>query len=177
MATSAIWAGGRSKIPQTRPDDIISPAWSRGRSGFIPFNGATVQYCYPASDVSDGAWLNELGTNTNLYASLDETTPNDSDYVESENVPENSACEVGLGSVTDPASSAYHSLTYRVRSNGTAVQDFTVKLKEGADVIATWSHNGISSNWTTIRSTLTSEEADSITDYAALSVEFTADTP
>src|SRR5215216_5013026 len=40
-----------------------------------------VQVGAPISDVTDGSWLNELGTNTNLYASLDESVASDTDYI------------------------------------------------------------------------------------------------
>jgi hypothetical protein len=35
----------------------------------------------PTSDVADGGWLNEVATGTNLYASVDEVSASDADYI------------------------------------------------------------------------------------------------
>lgn len=36
---------------------------------------------YPVSDNTDGDWVNEAGINTNLFASIDEVTLNQADYI------------------------------------------------------------------------------------------------
>ena len=41
------------------------------------------QYARPDSDTSDGSWLNNASNNTNLYSYVDETSVNDSDYIQS----------------------------------------------------------------------------------------------
>src|SRR5829696_8460670 len=99
---------------------------------------AATQTGAPISDVTDGSWLNELGSNTNLYASLDETTASDTDYIISPALSSGSSdtCEVGLTALTDPSSSVSHTVSYRYRAQGTGTMDLTVRLMQGATIIA-----------------------------------------
>lgn len=63
-----------------------------------------VQRAFPNADVSDGNWQNELGNNTNLFASVDEPFLNTSDFIESPVTPVNEAVKLGLGSLSTPKS-------------------------------------------------------------------------
>ena len=38
------------------------------------------QYARPDADSVAGSWVNESGSGSNLYQSIDESTPSDSDY-------------------------------------------------------------------------------------------------
>ena len=40
-------------------------------------------YATPDADSADGGWSNEAGSQTNLYASIDETSRDDADYISS----------------------------------------------------------------------------------------------
>ena len=63
----------------------------------------SLQILVPNLDLADGTWLNELGTNTNLYASIDEgVVPNDADYVESATAPFNDTMDVALSDGLTP---------------------------------------------------------------------------
>ena len=42
------------------------------------------QFARPDADVSDGDWLNQDDSNSNLYASIDEASHSDSDYIKAE---------------------------------------------------------------------------------------------
>lgn len=74
-----------------------------------------LQITTPASDITDGTWTNEGGTNTDLYASIDEATVSDSDYIQSTTDPSSDAATVGLGGVSDPQVSTGHYVRYRIR--------------------------------------------------------------
>lgn len=135
--------------------------------------GGTPQYARPASDISIGAWTTETGSASNLFASIDETTANDADFIRSNGSPRNSVCIIGLSGVTDPVSSTGHAYRYRyakdVANSGRI--DLTVRLRQGATLIAEWTHTDISTTLTTASQTLSGAEADSITDYNALRFE------
>ena len=126
----------------------------------------TAQYARPVSDVSAGGWT--ASTGSDLFAMLDETSANDSDYITTTNA---STCEVALGSLSDPALSTGHIVRYRISATGGGI---IVRLREGSTTIASWTHNPAPASPTTYAQTLSGGEADSITNYAALKLQFEA---
>ena len=130
------------------------------------FSTVTAQYARPISDVSAGTWTASSGSD--LFAMLDETTASDADYITTTAA---STCEVALGTLSDPASSSGHVVRYRIAANAGGI---TVRLRQGTTTIATWTHASAPTSLTTYAQTLTSGEADSITDYAALKLQFEA---
>ena len=142
--------------------------WQIFKPRLLPVGGVTVtaQYARPTSDVSAGTWT--ASTGSDLYAMLDETTANDADYISTVNA---STCEVTLGTLTDPASSTGHVVRYRIAADSGGI---IVRLRQGTTTIASWTHNPAPSSLTTYAQTLTGGEADSITNYAALKLQFEA---
>lgn len=128
----------------------------------------TAQYARPVSDVSAGTWT--ASTGSDLFAMLDETSANDSDYIVTTGT---STCEVALGSLTDPGSSNGHIVRYRISATSGGI---IVRLRQGTTTIATWTHASAPSSLTTYEQTLTGGEADSISDYSALRLQFEATT-
>lgn len=126
----------------------------------------TAQYARPTSDVSAGTWT--ASTGSDLFAMLDEAAADDADYISTTYA---SICEVALGSLSDPASSAGHKVRYRIAADAGAI---IVRLRQGATTIASWTHNPAPASLTTFEQTLSGAEADSITDYAALKLQFEA---
>jgi hypothetical protein len=126
--------------------------------------------------VSIGAWTDQDDGTADIYTSIDEAAADDDDYIQSEQTPSESPATFSLSSLADPSRSDFHKVRYRYRRSSTDdALDLTVTLLEGATTRATWAHTGISDSWTTAEQTLTGEEADSITDYSALRIRFTAD--
>ncbi len=74
---------------------------------------ADLQYARPTSDVADGTWLNELGTGTNLFASVDEVSANDADWIQSAENPASDTVKLGLGSISTPEAGT---VTIRLRA-------------------------------------------------------------
>ena len=128
----------------------------------------------PDADVVVGSWTDELGGVTNIYQSIDEEAPSDADYIQSEEFPSTSAYKASMSIADDPAVSGSHYIEYRYQKSGTAQIDLVVRLKQGGATIATWTHTNIPATWTDASQTLTTSEADSITDYTALDLEFEA---
>ena len=139
-----------------------------GRSVLINNITVVVQLARPTSDVSAGTWT--ASTGSDLYAMLDETAVNDADYIVTTGA---STCEVALGSLSDPAVSTGHKVRYRLSANTGGI---TVRLREGTTTIATWTHNPAPNFPTTYEQTLSGAEADAITNYAALKLQFEATT-
>lgn len=126
----------------------------------------TAQYTRPVSDVSAGGWT--ASTGSDLFAMLDETAADDGDYITTTSA---STCEVALGSLNDPALSTGHVVRYRISATGGGI---IVRLREGTTTIASWTHNPAPGSLTTYAQTLSGGEADSITNYAALKLQFEA---
>ncbi len=125
------------------------------------------RYARPDDDVSAGAWVPSTGTD--LYAMIDESAPDSSDYISTASA---STCEVALNPVVDPLTSTGQIVRYQAWSaegNG-----LTVRLMQGATTIASWAHAVLPVTPTIFAQALTAAECDSITDYADLRFQFTA---
>jgi len=96
----------------TQSDNPPLRRWRR--AGALYPSRPAVRRVRPVADLSDGAWLNELGSNVNLYASVDEVVPDDADYIRSEVTPSNSAVILQLGPL-DEAQSGDWTLHTRAR--------------------------------------------------------------
>jgi len=126
----------------------------------------------PISDISSGTW-----SIVPLYPKIDETIPDDSDYIYSSADPINDPCEFLLGSEQDPNTSIDHILSYRYSRSGTTGQlNLTVQVVEGTTIIATWTHTNINTGWLDAQQTLSESQANSITNYSNLRIRFTANT-
>ena len=126
----------------------------------------TAQFARPTADASTGTWVSSLGGP--LYAAIDEVTADDADYI---STTYGSVCEVSLGSLIDPAVSAGHKVRYRLAADAGGI---IVRLRQGSTTIAFWTHNPAPASLTTYEQTLSGAEADSITDYSALKLQFEA---
>jgi hypothetical protein len=135
------------------------------------------QLARPISDVAAGSWTTQSGGTTNLYATIDEASASDADYIRSSASPATpDIAKVRLGSLTDPLASTGHIVRYRYQksvSGGDAI-DLTVRLQQGATQIAAWTHANIANGFVDAAQTLTGGEADAITDYATLDLWFEA---
>jgi hypothetical protein len=135
------------------------------------------QFARPdADDNNAGAWTTEGGGSANLYQSIDEASASDADYVQSPVAPAAAIFRARLSDIEDPQSSTGHVVRYRYAKDaaGGATINLTVRLKEGAATRATWTHNDISETFTAAAQALSGAEADSITDYTNLFLEFEA---
>lgn len=141
------------------------------------------QFARPDSDVNVGNWQDESGGTTSIFQSIDEATRSDTDYVTSETAPANSVYVCGLSNVTDPESSSSHTVTYAYQKDpsGGSQVDLTVELRQGyvdevtqGTLIASWSHANVANGFVEQTQTLSTAEADSITDYSDLSLRFVA---
>ena len=118
----------------------------------------------PSSDTTLGAWLPSAGSS--LYATLDEVSPDDADYIYTNSV---STCKIALNAVADPLTSSGQVVSYRVwspNSNG-----LTVRLMQGATEIASWTHTVLPTSPTTYQQALTAGQCDAITDYSTLAIQ------
>jgi hypothetical protein len=128
----------------------------------------SLQFARPDVDITDGAWLASTGS-SDLYTCIDEASYNDTDYIFTRSL---GTTAISLSSLDDPSTSSDHIIRYRAKGDGST--DLIVRLKQGTTTIATWTETNVATSETTFSHTLTSGEADSITDYSNLTVEFEA---
>lgn len=132
----------------------------------LPVSGPAAQLLAPVSDVSAGGWTASSGSD--LYAMLDESAYSDTDYIVSATA---STCTLAIAAGSDPGVSTGHILRYRLLAGSGSV---TATLKQGSTTIASWGPHTLTGSAQDFAQTLSAGEADSITDYSALRVEFAA---
>lgn len=105
---------------------------------------------------------------------MDETTANDgTDYIEALN-GENTTCEIGLSDLTDPVGNVNHTFRWKMQGTGSGQGErLDVALFDGATQIAILINQTSRGAWAEKTYTLTTLEADAITDYTDLRLKFT----
>lgn len=138
---------------------------------------STTQFSRPSADSVDGNWTNELGTNTNLFASIDETPASDTDYIQSDLAPAASSTRIKLSTVATPGAGT-RTFRWRLAKNitGGGQIDATARIYQGGGnvlgagtLVQTFTRTNVDAV-TTYSETLTG----TVTDYSQLYVEFAA---
>jgi hypothetical protein len=129
------------------------------------------QFARPDSDITQTSF-------TGGFSTIDESVASDADFAYGAN---NTAAEleVGLSNVTDPNSSTGHVFRYRIARTNAGVVDgggnavtVTARLMQGTTQIATDTAKTATGTWTQYAYTLSAAEADAITNYNDLRLEF-----
>lgn len=136
------------------------------------------QFARPSADTVNTAWTG-VGVDTagNRYQNIDETAASDADYIKTPTPPGTNEFETLLTSVTDPLSSTGHIMRWRRRkqpASGSAQINLTVRLMQTSTQITLQSDTNLPGTFTDTSYTLSGAEADAITNYADLRLEFVA---
>lgn len=150
-------------------DLIFSGAYTPPANNAVALVFANPRYARPTADTVIGAWTSSTGGS--LYACIDEVTYDDADYI---NTQTSAVCTMTLSAVTDPVSSSGHVIKFRAKSPNS--NTLTVTLKQGGTTIKTATTAALTSSFADYTLTLTGTEADSITDYSALTITLGANT-
>ena len=149
------------------------------------------QYAVTDADIVDGTWLDEAAGATDLFNGIIPGTPgsigagDDATYIVSVANPSAAACGFNLSNIEDPVSQTGHIMRWRRYKSaaGGGQIDLTVNLRQGyvsegtpGTSITSQDDSDISETVATATPyTLSSGEADSITDYTDLQIRFVAD--
>lgn len=128
---------------------------------------ATATIARPNADTATGAWTPSTGVT--LYGCIDEATYDDADYISTTTT---AAATLALSAATDPAASTDHVIRFRAKSP--FGNTLTVTLKQGGTTIKTATTAALTGSFADYTVTLSGAEADSITDYSALSLTLQA---
>jgi len=130
------------------------------------------QYARPNSTISRGSW----SPSSNLHLTIDETLVDDGDYtyVQDDGGSGEEPMTVTLSSVTDPVTATAHAWTVRAKKDtGTCRLD--VELRQGASTVIATDSNYITTGWVDYTYTLSSAEANAITNYSTLRFKIIAE--
>jgi hypothetical protein len=131
----------------------------------------TTQTARPVSDVdvTNTVGVPTPGVGSGVYGNLAANA--DTSYAEISNTGD---VEVAFSSLIDPLSATGHTLNYRAEYAGGATSGtLTVTLKQGTTTIASWTDT-LTSAFQVFSHTLTSTQANAITDYSQLRARFAA---
>jgi hypothetical protein len=130
-------------------------------------------YLRPDADASNSGWSDQTGGTTNLYQVVDETTPDDADYVRSSQGP---TADIIRFRLSDPSSGLVEPFTvkYRYGLSASGALTITARLKQGSTVKKSWVHTDGTTTLKTVTQTLTTGEFASISDFNDLFIEFEA---
>lgn len=118
----------------------------------------------PTASLVDGGWLPSSGSD--LHAMLNEVEPDDANYIYT-GIPTITRMALGAVSLPDGGSRTFRVRAWSPTGNGGLV----VRLYQGVTLVATREYGTLSGEPETIVITLTSEEAENLTDGAALEFE------
>jgi hypothetical protein len=166
-------------FPGAGEEDTTGFGFARGKQilpVILVVLASGTQTAYAASTISAGSWT-AVGAAT-IHEAIDEESPGDADYAQSNQSPASaSAVRIKFGSLTDPATAAGHTVSYRVAKDyagGDTIQ-VTAKLYQGGTLISTDpSTRTLSETFTTYEWALSGAEADAISDYTDLRLDISA---
>ena len=143
-----------------------------------PYNwyrsGVLLVYLRPDADASNSGWSTQAGGTTNLYQMVDETSPDDADFIRSSVNPTSDIVRFRLSDPTSSLTEPFN-VSYRYSKTDAASCTITARLKQGSTTIKTWVHTDASvMTFKTVTQTLSSGEFASITDLTDLFIEFEA---
>jgi alpha-tubulin suppressor-like RCC1 family protein len=104
--------GDGTRTDRTSPVRVIGGHLFKTLPGVFPAEAKVL--ARPQSDVTDGGWTNELGSNVNLAASVDEVSPDDADWIKS-SAAANDTCVLQLSPIDPISPTAKVQLRVRAR--------------------------------------------------------------
>lgn len=135
------------------------------------------QFSRPDNDDTIDVWSDEGGGTTDIFQSIDEVTANDSDFVRSDTTPDaGEEYFAGMSTVIDPGVSTGHILRWRYHKDVAAGRTIQMRLilRDGSTTIVVRLFTNVSDIVAQDTYTLSTSEADSITDYSNLNVRIDA---
>ena len=141
-------------------------------------------FARPSADTNNpGSYKNQSGGSTNLFQSIDEVNPDDTNYITSLNAPSTAVYVCNLSSVPNPGINTGMILFARMRKDpgGDANMDMTAELRQGyvsegaqGTLICQLPITNIDTTFTTYQHNLTTTEASTISDFGNLFMRFTS---
>jgi len=130
------------------------------------FNTPALTRLRPNADTTVGAWTPSTGST--LFGVIDETTPDDADYITAST---NTTGKVKVEVSTDPADDTNHSVSIRARATSGTLTVSLVQGHPSETLIKAWTPS-LTSSFATYVLTMSSGEAAGITDYSDLYLKF-----
>lgn len=133
---------------------------------------------FATADDTDGNWVKDDDSNTDLYSAIDESPPgSDTDYIQSGTFPVNDITKIKLNTSPDFELNEPVRISYRYQGTHAAHEEMELKVRlvENTTTRKEWIHSDIASSWTSVQHVeLSGAEYASITNWADLYLEFEA---
>jgi hypothetical protein len=133
------------------------------------------QAAFPDADLTKGSWQTDAGSTSNLFAAVDETTPNDADYVQVDNPSSSDYVEFSLDTLDTPATDLNHRLTFRARkvvAGSGNMLDVTGEVRTSTGLVATMDSTDLSTGIVELTLNLSTDLADKIGSFSDLRARF-----
>lgn len=139
------------------------------------------QFARPDADTTLGNFTDQAAGTTDIFGTIDESSPSDADYIQSPTSPSAEVYVCRLSDVTDPVSSSNHVVRFRHSASLEAQETIEIVrelrmtyVNEGSQgtLIESKTVQTSTTTWATDAETLSGAEADAITDYTALFIRF-----
>jgi len=143
-------------------------AWLRGTGPAV-----VLTRMRPDADASNSGWTDQGGGTANLYATADEASASDADYVVSSKNPVADVLRFRMSDPTTGVAEPFN-VSYRYGLTGGGSCTITARLKQGSTLIKAWVHTDATATFKTVTQTLSSGEFAAITDFNDLFMEFEA---
>lgn len=177
--TAGVWTTvTSSQLSQNTINTLKVTGYTNLKLRFVEIYPSSVastqtQFARPTSDVSVGVWENELATQVNVFASIDESSLGTSDFATAVSLPLAGDPALpytfALGAVSDPIEHAGHIFDVWVTAAGFGTHAGRLELLEGSDVRASLDFLVTAGGGTQQKTlTLSAAEAATINDYANL---------
>ena len=134
------------------------------------------QFARPDVDEVLGTWTDDGSGTTDIFQAIDEIVRSDTDFIITANNPATEIYRANLSNVGDPLTDSGYIARYAYgKDAGARTMEIRVAVLQGAStVIHEETHAAVGAGFTPGTFTLTSIEADNITDHNDLRVRITA---
>ena len=139
----------------------------------------STQLLAPNADTAAGGWTDAGSGGTNLFASIDESSPSDVDYIQSPALAAGGASATYVGTFAtgvNPLGRASHVFHYRYKALNAGVT-IKARLKSGATLVKEVVHASASTGLTTVNQALSTTEAALLAPSYAGTLEVEASYP
>ena len=159
------------EVPTANLDRRVTEAKSVSDTIIRNIPAETGNIARPNADISVASWTPTPSSPATLYDKIDEASVNDGDFITDADILTADTAEISLFAIVDPLSSLNHIIRVRGRKGSAGTVTVTVTLRQGATTIASFTP-AFTTAFALYSYTLTGPEADGITDYTNLRLQF-----
>lgn len=125
---------------------------------FLPSSISLTSY-YLGTDITVSGWTTSTGTGS-LASMVDETSRDDTDYIQSAVNPVSDVAEIQFANVQTPSTNTNHTVSYVIKGDSGPTVGVSLIAGDGATIVKSWSHTA-GTSFSRFDQTLSTTEANS----------------